>query len=94
MRKALPVTFLAAVALLLAAVLQQTAIAMPLAMGRAAIATPQAPDAAPVQNARLVCGWWWGHFECARICPATYHHHWHRHYRYDCQPVVLGLPWI
>jgi len=94
MRRALPVTFIAATVLLLAAALHQTAIAMPFAMGRAAIDTPQAPDSVPVQNARLVCGWWWGHFECARICPATYHHYRHHRYYYPCEPLVLGLPWI
>jgi hypothetical protein len=94
MRKLLPVTFIAATVLPLAAALHQTAIAMPFATGAAAIGTPQAADPAPVQNARLVCGWWWGHFECARICPAAYHRHWHHHYRYYCEPVVLGLPWV
>jgi len=92
MRKALPVTLIAATVLVSAAALHQTAIAMPL--GAAAIGTPQASDPGPVQDARLVCGWWWGHFECARICPAAYHRYRHHHYYYPCEPVVLGLPWI
>jgi hypothetical protein len=94
MRKALAWTVIA-IALLFAPLLRyQTALAMPFAAGAMAIDTMPAPDTVPAQQARLVCGWWWGHFECARICPAAYHRHWRHHHRYYCQPVVLGLPWI
>ena len=92
MPKALPLTFIAATVLLLAAALHHTVIAMPFAAARTATEPPQALDAMPVQNARLVCGWW-GHFECWRVCPVAHRSH-HRYYRYGCQPVVLGLPWI
>jgi hypothetical protein len=90
MRHVLPWTT-AAAALLFAAALHRTTVAIPIAAPTIAPAVQQ--DGVPVQQARLVCGWW-GHFECARICPAAYHRHWHHHYRYYCQPVVLGLPWI
>ena len=90
MRKALLWTF-SATALLLAAGLNQTTMAMPIAAP--AIGTPEAQDAIPVQQARLVCGWW-GHFECVRVCPTAYHHHRHHRYYYPCEPLVLGLPWI
>jgi hypothetical protein len=90
MRKALAWTVIAMALLLTPMLRQQPARAMPFAAG--AIALPQ--DAIPVRPARLVCGWWWGHFECPRLCPAVIIGHWRHHYRYYCEPMVLGLPWI
>jgi hypothetical protein len=92
MPKALAWTVVAVALLLTPMLRQRPASAMPFAPG--AIAMPGGQDEVPAQRARLVCAWSWGHFECARICPAAYHRHWRHHYRYGCQPVVLGLPWV
>jgi hypothetical protein len=89
MRKALLGTLTGA-ALLFAAGLHQTAIGQPFA---APAIGGSAPDAAAFENARLMCApYWYGHFECARVCPVA-HRRWHHRYYY-CQPMVLGLPWV
>ena len=89
MRKALHWT-LPAAALLFAAALHQTAIAQPFAAPAIGASAPELAFA----NARLICApYWWGHFECARVCPVA-HRRWHHHRYYYCQPMVLGLPWV